>query len=75
MTTLRRRGGTSGCGRSGRRIALDERRERRADPVLDKHLGTFCEYFEFIKRAWTPKTESNPREAAARERMNKLFGD
>jgi len=50
-------------------------RERRADPVLEKAAGNFCEYFEFIKRIWTPKTGINSREAAARERMNKLFGD
>ena len=50
-------------------------RERRAEPVLEKDRGNFCEYFEFIRRAWTPKTEANPRETAARERMNKLFGD
>ena len=50
-------------------------RERRAEPVLEKAAGNFCEYFEFIKRAWKPKSEINPREAAAREQMNKLFGD
>ena len=57
------------------RSVAQQCRERRADPVVDKHLGNFCEYFEFIKRTWTPKSESNPRETAARERMNKLFGD
>ena len=50
-------------------------RERRAEPVLDKDRGNFCEYFEFIRRVWAPKSETNPRESAARERMNKLFGD
>lgn len=50
-------------------------RERRADPVLEKHVGNFCEYFEFVRRAWTPKSEVNLREAAARDRMKKLFGD
>ena len=50
-------------------------RERRAEPVLDKAAGNFCEYFEFARRQWTPKSEINPRETAARERMNKLFGD
>lgn len=57
------------------RSVAQQCRERRADPVLEKATGNFCEYFELIKRNWTPKTESNPREAAARERMNKLFGD
>lgn len=50
-------------------------RERRADPVLEKAAGNFCEYFEFSKRTGTPKSETNPRETAARERMHKLFGD
>jgi hypothetical protein len=50
-------------------------RERRAEPVLEKAVGNFCEYFEFIRRVWKAKTENNSREAAARERMNKLFSD
>ena len=50
-------------------------RERRAEPVLEKAVGNFCEFFDFSRRPWTPKSEANPREAAARERMNKLFGD
>jgi hypothetical protein len=50
-------------------------RERRAEPVLEKAAGNFCEYFEFIRRNLTPKSKANPREAAARERMKKLFGD
>jgi hypothetical protein len=49
-------------------------REHRAEPVLEKAAGNFCEYFEFIRRNWTPKSEINSRETAARERMNKLFG-
>jgi len=50
-------------------------RERQAEPVLEKHLGNFCEYFEFARRVWTPKAGNNQREAAARERLKKLFGD
>ncbi|HEX5399128.1 MAG TPA: hypothetical protein VFY06_08780 [Verrucomicrobiae bacterium] len=50
-------------------------RERRAEPVLEKHVGNFCEYFEFAVRTWTPKASDNSRESAARERFNKLFGD
>ena len=50
-------------------------RERRAEPVLEKHVGNFCEYFEFAKRNWVAKVEKNSREEAARERMKKLFGD
>jgi hypothetical protein len=50
-------------------------RDRRAEPVFEKHLGTFCEYFEFIRREWKPKSENDSREAATREQMKKLFGD
>ncbi|MEJ0088713.1 MAG: hypothetical protein WDM80_03025 [Limisphaerales bacterium] len=50
-------------------------RERRAEPVLEKANGNFCEYFDFARREWKAKSEINPREASARERMNKLFGN
>lgn len=50
-------------------------RERRAEPVLEKAAGNFCEYFEFARRAWTPKSEANSRESAARAQLKKLFGD
>ena len=50
-------------------------RERRAEPVLEKNVGNFCEYFEFARRVWSAKNEVNPREAAAREQLKKLFGD
>jgi ribosome-binding protein aMBF1 (putative translation factor) len=50
-------------------------RERRAEPVLEKAVGNFCEYFEFARRNFTPKSGTNPRENEARERMKKLFGD
>ena len=50
-------------------------RERRAEPVLEKAAGNFCEYFEFARREWKAKSETNSREAAAREKLKKLFGD
>jgi hypothetical protein len=43
--------------------------------VLEKHVGNFCEYFEFTLRSWTPKAGGNPREASARDQLKKLFGD
>ena len=46
-----------------------------ATMVLEKAVGNFCEYFEFIRRKWTPKSELNSREAAARAQLKKLFGD
>ena len=50
-------------------------RERRAEPVLEKHMGNFCEYFDFSKRRWAPQSEVNKRETAAREQLKRLFGD
>ena len=50
-------------------------RDRRAEPVAEKHLGNFCEYFEFAKREWKPQQAANTREQAARDRLKKLFGD
>jgi ribosome-binding protein aMBF1 (putative translation factor) len=62
------------CAHYDSRVA-QQCRERRAEPVLEKAGGNFCEFFDFSRRQWTPKSEINSREAAARERMNKLFGD
>jgi hypothetical protein len=49
-------------------------RDRRADPVAEKHVGNFCEYFDFVRRNFTPAT-GNIREASAREQLKKLLGD
>jgi hypothetical protein len=50
-------------------------RDRRADPVEEKHQGNFCEYFDFARRNFVAKVEKNSREDAAREQLKKLFGD
>ncbi len=50
-------------------------RERRAEPVLEKAVGNFCEYFEFARKDWKPQSQTNSRETAAREQLKKLFGD
>jgi hypothetical protein len=55
--------------------AAQQCRDRRAEPVAEKHVGNFCEYFEFMRRNWVPKTDANPREDAARQQLKKLFGD
>ncbi len=49
--------------------------DKRADPVQDKELANFCEYFDFAKRAFKPNLEEQKREQAAREKLKKLFGD
>jgi hypothetical protein len=50
-------------------------RERRAEPVLDKDAGNFCEYFDFARHAWTPKSVSDQRAESARNQLKKLLGD
>ncbi len=55
--------------------AAQQCRDRRAEPVADKHLGTFCEYFEFARREYAAPAADNSREAAARAALKKLLGD
>ena len=55
--------------------AAHQCRDGRADPVAEKHLANFCEWFDFIRRHGTPKAEPNQREEAARDKLKKLFGD
>jgi hypothetical protein len=50
-------------------------RDRRAEPVFEKHTGNFCEYFDFVRRVFVPKNEANPRESSARDVLKKLLGD
>ena len=50
-------------------------REGRADPVAEKHLANYCEYFEFAQREFVPPKIENPRENKAREDLKKLLGD
>ena len=62
------------CQSHDPRVA-EQCRERRADLVLEKHLGNFCEYFEFARRQWEPKEVKLGREESARAHLKKLFGD
>ena len=55
--------------------AAHQCRDRRAEPVAEKHAANFCEYFDFIKRMFVPGTEINSRESAARDQLKKLLGD
>lgn len=55
--------------------AAHQCRDRRADPVFEKATGTFCEYFDFVRRVYSPPGNPNPREASARDQLKKLFGD
>jgi hypothetical protein len=43
--------------------------------VQEKAAGNFCEYFDFVRRVFTPKSEASPREESARDQLKKLLGD
>lgn len=49
-------------------------RDQRADPVEEKHLANYCEYFEFARREYVAKEQEPSREAKARDQLKKLFG-
>jgi len=55
--------------------AADQCRDRRAELVFEKHVGNYCEYFEFARRVFVPEAGESTREAAAREQLKKLLGD
>ena len=53
-------------------------RERRAEPVPETDKANYCEYFDFIRRLFTPPpkdTGDTAREQAARDTLKKLLGD
>lgn len=50
-------------------------RDRRAESVLEKDRGNFCEYFQFALRPWAGTAPANSREQAARDTLKSLLGD
>jgi hypothetical protein len=50
-------------------------RDRRAEPVAEKNMANYCEYFEMIRREFAPQAQETSREAKARDAFKKLFGD
>jgi hypothetical protein len=50
-------------------------RDDRADPVAEKHLANYCEYFDFVQRRFVPPKAANTRETNARDTLKKLLGD
>jgi hypothetical protein len=51
-------------------------RDRRAEPVAEKHLANYCEYFEFARRPFAPAAQQEAsREDKARDALRKLLGD
>ena len=55
--------------------AAQQCRDGRADPVAEKHLANYCEYFEFVRHEFVPPAEDVSRASQARETLKKLFGD
>jgi hypothetical protein len=55
--------------------AAHQCRDRRAEPVADKQLANFCEYFEFARREWKAPSQPEAREQKARDQLKKLLGD
>lgn len=50
-------------------------RDRRAEPVVEKHLANYCEYFELARRTYVPPAEEKSREQKARDQLKNLLGD
>ena len=50
-------------------------RDGRADPVAEKHLSNYCEYFDFVRREFVPPKQETVRENKARDALKKLLGD
>jgi len=50
-------------------------RDRRADPVVEKHLANYCEYFEMARREFVPRPEATTRAEQARAQLRKLLGE
>jgi hypothetical protein len=52
-------------------------RDRRAEPVDEKHMANYCEWFEMIRREYKPKEDAfgAKQENKARDTLKKLLGD
>jgi hypothetical protein len=50
-------------------------RDRRAEPVAEKHLANYCEYFEMVRREFVSAMQDASREAKARQTLKQLFGE
>jgi len=57
--------------------AAHQCRDRRAEPVADKHVANYCEYFEFSRREYVKQEDAfgASREEKARDTLKKLLGD
>jgi hypothetical protein len=49
-------------------------KDRRAEPVAEKHMANYCEWFEMARREFAGATK-DAREDKARDLLKKLLGD
>jgi hypothetical protein len=61
------------CAQYDSKVA-EQCRDRRAEPVLEKHMANYCEWFEMARREFKAAGE-NSREQSARSALKKLLGD
>jgi ribosome-binding protein aMBF1 (putative translation factor) len=57
------------------KTAAHQCRDRRAEPVFEKQMANFCEYFEMARRTFVPPADESSRESKAREQLKNLLGD
>jgi hypothetical protein len=62
------------CASYDARVA-QQCRDGRADPVAEKHVANYCEFFDFLRREYAPPAGDAGRESKAREALKKLLGD
>jgi len=55
--------------------AAHQCRDQRAEPVEEKHMANFCEYFDYVRREWGGAKQADAREESARDSLKKLLGD
>jgi hypothetical protein len=55
--------------------AAQQCRDQRAEPVAEKDMANYCEYFEFRRREFVAPQQETVRRDKAREELKKLLGD
>lgn len=62
------------CAHYDARVA-HQCRDRRAEPVFEKHMANYCEWFEMARRDFGGPEAEGSREKSARDTLRKLLGD
>jgi len=62
------------CASYDRTVAY-QCRDRRAEPVEEKYLANYCEFFEFARREFVKPAVEKSRADQARTQLKKLLGD